>query len=180
MRVALKIDTNHLIDHLHTLANSSAKVCADSRQIQSGDIFFAYPVGHGNALCDGRQFIKAALENGAAAVVFDPVGMDNQFVDHPQCIAVENLATQAGQLCSQWYDHPSKELNVIGVTGTNGKTSITQWLALPKQKVWQLPVRPHKHRPRDGTLDLDYQLHPYRPKSTKINYRIVLKHQLLL
>jgi UDP-N-acetylmuramoyl-L-alanyl-D-glutamate--2,6-diaminopimelate ligase len=129
MRVALKIDTNHLIDHLHTLANSSAKVCADSRQIQSGDIFFAYPVGHGNALCDGRQFIKAALENGAAAVVFDPVGMDNQFVDHPQCIAVENLATQAGQLCSQWYDHPSKELNVIGVTGTNGKTSITQWLA---------------------------------------------------
>nr|WP_240480854.1 UDP-N-acetylmuramoyl-L-alanyl-D-glutamate--2,6-diaminopimelate ligase [Polynucleobacter yangtzensis] len=125
----LKIDTNHLIDHLHTLANSSAKVCADSRQIQSGDIFFAYPVGHGNALRDGRQFIHAALENGAAAVVFDPVGMDNQFIDHPQCFAVENLAAGAGQLCSQWYGNPSKELSIIGVTGTNGKTSITQWLA---------------------------------------------------
>jgi UDP-N-acetylmuramoyl-L-alanyl-D-glutamate--2,6-diaminopimelate ligase len=129
MRVALKIDTNHLIDHLHTLASSSAKVCADSRQIQSGDIFFAYPVGHGKALRDGRQFINAALENGAAAVVFDPEGMDSQLADHPQCFAVENLAAQAGQLCSQWYDHPSKELNIIGVTGTNGKTSITQWLA---------------------------------------------------
>lgn len=129
MRVDLKIDTNHLIDHLHTLANSSAKVCADSRQIQSGDIFFAYPVGHGNALRDGRQFIHAALENGAAAVVFDPVGMDNQFIDHPQCFAVENLAAGAGQLCSQWYGNPSKELSIIGVTGTNGKTSITQWLA---------------------------------------------------
>ena len=129
MRVDLKIDTNHLIDHLHTLANSSAKVCADSRQIESGDIFFAYPVGHGNVLRDGRQFIHAALENGAAAVVFDPAGMNNQFADHPQCFAVENLAAKAGQLCSQWYGNPSKELNIIGVTGTNGKTSITQWLA---------------------------------------------------
>jgi UDP-N-acetylmuramoyl-L-alanyl-D-glutamate--2,6-diaminopimelate ligase len=129
MRVDLKIDTNHLIDHLHTLANSSAKVCADSRQIQSGDIFFAYQVGHGNALRDGRQFISAALECGAAAVVFDPAGMGTQFIDHPQCFAVENLAKKAGELCAQWYDHPSKQLKVIGVTGTNGKTSITQWLA---------------------------------------------------
>ena len=129
MRVDLKIDTNHLIDHLHTLANSSAKVCADSRQIQSGDIFFAYPVGHGNALRDGRQFISAALEGGAAAVVFDPAGMNAQFKDHPQCFAVENLAAKAGELCAQWYGHPSKALKIIGVAGTNGKTSITQWLA---------------------------------------------------
>jgi len=129
MRMDLKIDTNHLIEHLHTLANSSAKVCADSRQIQRGDIFFAYPVGHGNALRDGRQFISAALESGAAAVVFDPLGMDNQFIDHPKCFAVENLATKAGGLCAQWYGYPSKALKIIGVTGTNGKTSITQWLA---------------------------------------------------
>nr|WP_231969894.1 UDP-N-acetylmuramoyl-L-alanyl-D-glutamate--2,6-diaminopimelate ligase [Polynucleobacter necessarius] len=127
--MALKIDTNHLIDHLHTLANASAKVCGDSRQIQSGDIFFAYPVGHGNVLRDGRQFIEAALNNGAAAVVFDPAGMGNQFTEHPQCFAIENLAGKAGQLCSEWYGHPSKALNIIGVTGTNGKTSITQWLA---------------------------------------------------
>ena len=129
MRVDLKIDTNHLIDHLRTLTNSCAKVCADSRQIRSGDIFFAYPVGHGNALRDGRQFIANALEGGAAAVIFDPAGMKSQFLDHPQCFAVENLAEKVGQLCAQWYDHPSKQLKIIGVTGTNGKTSITQWLA---------------------------------------------------
>lgn len=129
MRVNLTLDTDHLIDHLHTLANPSAKVCADSRQIQSGDIFFAYPVGHGNALRDGRQFIGAALEGGAAAVVFDPADMDNQFIDHPYCFAVENLAAKAGALCAQWYGFPSKALKIIGVTGTNGKTSITQWLA---------------------------------------------------
>ena len=129
MRVALNIEPNHLIDHLHSLANRSAKVSADSRQIQSGDIFFAYPVGHGNALRDGRQFIDAALEAGAVAVVFDPTGSGAQYLDHPQCFAVKNLSSHVGELCAQWYEYPSKQLNIIGVTGTNGKTSITQWLA---------------------------------------------------
>lgn len=129
MRVALNIDTNHLIDHLRGIANSSAKLRADSRQIEAGDIFFAYPVGHGNARLDGRQYIQAALEQGAAAVIFDPVGFDSAFTDHPQCFAVPNLSAKAGELCAQWYGYPSKQLDVIGVTGTNGKTSITQWLA---------------------------------------------------
>ena len=129
MRVALNIEPNQLIDHLHTLANASAKLSADSRQIQSGDIFFAYPVGHGTALRDGRQFIDAALKNGAAAVVFDPAGMSDQYLDHPTCFAIDGLAAKVGQLCAQWYGEPSKQLQMIGVTGTNGKTSITQWLA---------------------------------------------------
>ena len=127
--MALKIDTNHLIEHLRSMANSSAKLSADSRQIESGDIFFAYSVGHGNALRDSRQFINAALERGAAAVVFDPLGLDGEFSNHSLCFAVEGLAEKVGSLCAQWYDYPSKQLNVIGVTGTNGKTSITQWLA---------------------------------------------------
>jgi UDP-N-acetylmuramoyl-L-alanyl-D-glutamate--2,6-diaminopimelate ligase len=125
----LNIEPNHLIDHLHALANSSAKVSADSRQIRAGDIFFAYPVGHGKALRDGRQFIDAALENGAAAVVFDPAGLDACYLEHPQCFAIEKLAEKVGKFCAQWYEEPSKKLKMIGVTGTNGKTSITQWLA---------------------------------------------------
>jgi len=129
MRAALNIEPNHLIEYLQSQVNSAAKVSADSRQIQSGDIFFAYPVGHGNALRDGRQFINAALERGAAAVVFDPAGPGAHYADHPKCIAVENLAEKAGELSAQWYGYPSKQLKAIGVTGTNGKTSITQWLA---------------------------------------------------
>ncbi len=129
MRAAVNIEPNHLIEYLHSLVNSAAKVSADSRQIQSGDIFFAYPVGHGNALRDGRQFINAALERGAAAVVFDPAGPGAHYADYPKCIAVENLAEKAGELSAQWYGYPSKQLKAIGVTGTNGKTSITQWLA---------------------------------------------------
>lgn len=129
MRVALNIEPNHLIEYLHKLAKASAKVSADSRQIESGDIFFAYPVGHGNALRDGRHYIDAALKNGAAAVVFDPAHFESPFLDHPQCVAVENLAARVGELCAQWYGYPSQKLRMIGVTGTNGKTSITQWLA---------------------------------------------------
>ena len=129
MSVMLNIEPNHLIERLHSLAKSSAKVTADSRQIQSGDIFFAYPVGHGTALRDGRQFIEAALENGASAVLFDPADSGAQYLDHPQCIAVENLASKVGKICAQWYGYPSHLLKMIGVTGTNGKTSITQWLS---------------------------------------------------
>ena len=129
MRVALNIEPNHLIEYLHSLVDASAKVSVDSRQIRSGDIFFAYPVGHGSALRDGRQYIDAALANGAAVVVFDPANVGEQYLDHPQCVAVENLAANAGELCAQWYGYPSKKLQMIGVTGTNGKTSISQWLA---------------------------------------------------
>lgn len=135
MRTMLNINPDQLVEHLYSLASSSARVSADSRQIQPGDIFFAYPVGHGNALRDGRQFIDAALDNGAACVVFDPLdSLDAsdryaRYIEHPQCVAVENLAELAGKFCSEWYGNPSKQLQMIGVTGTNGKTSITQWLA---------------------------------------------------
>ena len=145
MTMALNIDPNHLIEYLHSLANSTAQVSADSRQIRSGDIFFAYPVGHGKALRDSRQFIDAAIENGAAAVVFDPAGLGSQCRDHPQCIAVEGLAEKVGELSAQWYDYPSKQLKIIGVTGTNGKTSITQWLA-------QALDEPHQRTAVLGTL----------------------------
>ncbi|MBU3637733.1 UDP-N-acetylmuramoyl-L-alanyl-D-glutamate--2,6-diaminopimelate ligase [Polynucleobacter sp. es-MAR-4] len=126
----VNIEPHLLISNLRDLTSADAKVTADSRQIQSGDIFFAYPVGHGNALRDGRDYIAAALANGAAAVVFDPAdGVANEYLDRPECFAIENLSSLAGALCSEWYDFPSEKLNVIGVTGTNGKTSITQWLA---------------------------------------------------
>ena len=123
------IEPNRLIEHLQKLVVPPAKIRSDSRQIKLGDIFFAYPVGHGKALRDGRLFIAAALESGAKAVVYDPINMNDQFEDHPQCFAVQHLAAHAGHLSAQWYGNPSRNLNVVGVTGTNGKTSITQWIA---------------------------------------------------
>ena len=129
MRVALNIEPNRLIEYLHRFVSPKAKVRADSRQIESGDIFFAYPVGHGNALRDGRQYIDAAIQNGAAVIVFDPADFESDYLDHPQCVAVENLATKAGELCAQWYGYPSQKLHMIGVTGTNGKTTTVRLIS---------------------------------------------------
>ena len=130
MMAMVNIEPHLLISHLRDLTSADAKVSADSRQIQPGDIFFAYAVGHGNALRDGRDYIAAALANGAAAVVFDPAdGVANEYLDRPECFAIDNLAALVGPLCAEWYGYPSKKLCVTGVTGTNGKTSITQWLA---------------------------------------------------
>jgi UDP-N-acetylmuramoyl-L-alanyl-D-glutamate--2,6-diaminopimelate ligase len=130
MMAMVNIEPHLLISHLRDLASADAKITTDSRQVESGDIFFAYAVGHGNALRDGRDYITAALASGAVAVVFDPTdGIANEYLDRPECFSVENLSVLAGGLCAEWYGYPSKNLNIIGVTGTNGKTSITQWLA---------------------------------------------------
>ncbi|SNX28960.1 UDP-N-acetylmuramoylalanyl-D-glutamate--2,6-diaminopimelate ligase [Polynucleobacter meluiroseus] len=125
----MKMNTQELLAHLRELTSPTAKMSADSRQIQKGDIFLAYPIGHGSALRDGRIYIESALQNGAAAIVFDPAEFSNPLPEHPLCFAYENLATDAGSICADWYGFPSKKLSVIGVTGTNGKTSVSQWLA---------------------------------------------------
>lgn len=128
--MATRIQPNQFVDHLRGLTAASAKLTADTRQLNPGDVFLAYSVGHGPALRDTRIFIQAALDAGAAAVLYDPVGFSaDPFTDDPRCYAVEDLAKLAGVICSQWYGEPSKRMGVIGVTGTNGKTSITQWLA---------------------------------------------------
>ncbi|WP_255532897.1 UDP-N-acetylmuramoyl-L-alanyl-D-glutamate--2,6-diaminopimelate ligase [Polynucleobacter sp. CS-Odin-A6] len=128
--MATNINPHLLISYLRDLTSVDAKVSADSRQIEAGDIFFAYAVGHGNARKDSRPYIAAALANGAAAVIFDPAdAVANEYLDSPCCFAVENLATIVGKLCAEWYGYPSKKLNIIGVTGTNGKTTVTQWLS---------------------------------------------------
>jgi UDP-N-acetylmuramoyl-L-alanyl-D-glutamate--2,6-diaminopimelate ligase len=98
---------------------------ADSRRVQPGDIFLAWP----GQTHDGRTHILAAIAAGAAAVVFEPGGFvwpaDAQ-IPHFACA---NLATRAAELAVTWYDRPSAKLWSIGITGTNGKTSCSHWIA---------------------------------------------------
>lgn len=102
----------------------------DSRQVKPGNLFFAYP----GLVADGRDFINDAITRGAAAILMD-VGaplMGAQFQDTPTgypVIPVTNLASQMGKIAARFYQYPSRQLDVIGVTGTNGKTSCTQLLA---------------------------------------------------
>ena len=97
---------------------------ADSREVEPGDVFLAYP----GELSDGRKYIATALERGAAAVVYEANGAEVGELDVP-ALAVENLRHVVAPLAAEVYGNPSRQLWLAGVTGTNGKTSVTQWMA---------------------------------------------------
>ncbi|MEN9916740.1 MAG: UDP-N-acetylmuramoyl-L-alanyl-D-glutamate--2 6-diaminopimelate ligase [Pseudomonadota bacterium] len=101
-------------------------LCQDSRQLQTGDLFFAYP-GLGS---DGRHFIADAIAKGAAAVLFEPDGSRIDLSSAPiPILPLPQLTSQLGPIAARFYDYPSRYLPVIGITGTNGKTSCTHFLA---------------------------------------------------
>ncbi|MGC1853862.1 MAG: UDP-N-acetylmuramoyl-L-alanyl-D-glutamate--2,6-diaminopimelate ligase [Candidatus Aquirickettsiella sp.] len=102
-------------------------LCQDSRQLQAGDLFFAYP-GLGS---DGRHFIQEAIAKGAAAILFEPNGessIDRMTASIP-LLPIQHLTSQLGLIASRFYDYPSRYMPVVGITGTNGKTSCTHFLA---------------------------------------------------
>ncbi len=96
----------------------------DSRQVQPGDLFFALC----GARTDGNRFVKAALERGARVVVSEldapppPVCLDATWV------RVADAALAMGRIADRFFGHPSGAMKVIGVTGTNGKTTTTYFL----------------------------------------------------
>lgn len=90
----------------------------DSRKVQAGDVFFAL-VGEN---FDGHQFVMKAIENGAAAVI-GTQPLDSLGVPYVQIQGDDRLAL--AKFSAAFYDHPSRELIVIGVTGTDGKTTTT-------------------------------------------------------
>ena len=93
-------------------------LCRDSRKVTPGCLFVCI-CGTG---VDSHAFAADALAAGAAAVVVErDLGLENQ-------ILVSNSRTVWGQLSANWFGHPSKRLHLIGVTGTNGKTSTTYFL----------------------------------------------------
>ncbi len=96
----------------------------DSRKVLPGMAFAAYPGVAG----DGRPWIADAVARGATAVFWDPTGFTCPDLPVPQ-LPVPDLQHRAGYLAARLYGDPSRHLPVIGVTGTNGKTSCTHWLA---------------------------------------------------
>ncbi|MDU0810629.1 MAG: UDP-N-acetylmuramoyl-L-alanyl-D-glutamate--2,6-diaminopimelate ligase [Burkholderia sp.] len=104
--------------------SSNAELHADTRSIISGDVFVTYPV-HDS---DSRIFIQDAVIRGAAGILYQPDGFSIAPGILPM-LEVSKLNTIAGDIASAWYGYPSNKMLVIGVTGTNGKTSCTQWIA---------------------------------------------------
>ncbi len=97
----------------------------DSRQVKHGSVFLAYP---GSAR-DGRAFIAEAIAKGAAAVLWERRGFDwNPRWGVPN-VAIEDLRAKASEIAGLVHGDPSEKLWMVGVTGTNGKTSVCQWVA---------------------------------------------------
>jgi UDP-N-acetylmuramoyl-L-alanyl-D-glutamate--2,6-diaminopimelate ligase len=102
---------------------------ADSREASPARAFVAYPGG----ARDGRNFISDAIARGAPAVIWEKGGDKNNFEWRPEWrvpnVAVVNLKEQTSAIAAEVFGHPSRHLWMVGVTGTNGKTSTRQWIA---------------------------------------------------
>ncbi len=96
----------------------------DSRAVRPGDIFVALP----GTRADGRRFIDEAVQRGAKAVLLEAHGCGPQEPPVPT-LAVEGLGSALGRIAAEFHGRPSERLLTIGVTGTNGKTSSSQWIA---------------------------------------------------
>ncbi|MFT4243601.1 MAG: bifunctional UDP-N-acetylmuramoyl-L-alanyl-D-glutamate--2,6-diaminopimelate ligase MurE/UDP-N-acetylmuramoyl-tripeptide--D-alanyl-D-alanine ligase MurF [Acidovorax sp.] len=98
----------------------------DSRQVRPGDGFIAWP----GAATDGRAHVGDAIARGAAACLVENEGLDAFAL--PQGLpvaALHGLKAATGPIAAEWFGHPTQSLDVLAVTGTNGKTSTSWWLA---------------------------------------------------
>lgn len=110
---------------LARLGAKPKRITADSRQVRPGDAFAALP----GATVDGRNYIADALAQRAGAVLWEPQGFSWHRDWNGPHLPVENLRAKLGGIADFIFGSPSQALWVVGVTGTNGKTSCTHWIA---------------------------------------------------
>lgn len=99
----------------------------DSRLLQKGDLFLAcFGRNH-----DARDYIEEAIDSGVAAVFADSGGRWHgvQIIRDTPVIAIDNLPAKISEIAARFYSRPSEKLTVIGITGTNGKTSCSHFIA---------------------------------------------------
>ena len=98
---------------------------ADSRKAGKGDGFIAWP----GAATDGRQYVKAALAAGSAACLVENADVEAYGFDDDRVATYEGLKSATGLIAAAYFDAPSAQLELVAITGTNGKTSTAWWLA---------------------------------------------------
>jgi UDP-N-acetylmuramoyl-L-alanyl-D-glutamate--2,6-diaminopimelate ligase len=122
--MAAALTTADILSWLRDTVAADAQLSSDSRSIAAGDIFFAFP----GDTADGRKYIADALAKGARAVLYEAEQFDwNEAWAVPH-LAVPNLKQAAGTIASAYYGQPDAAMFTVAVTGTNGKTSCTQWI----------------------------------------------------
>jgi len=98
-------------------------IVSDSRKVGRGSLYVCIRGLH----VDGHQKIGEAITKGAAVIVAEPVR--DVFVGGAAAIYVENTRSVLARLCHAWYENPADRLTVVGITGTNGKTSVAWMLS---------------------------------------------------
>ena len=92
-------------------------IAVDSRKVQPLGLFVAVP----GTVVDGHDFIPQAIQSGAACVVCER--LPEETPEHVTVVQVKSSSAALGHMASAFHDHPSREMKVVGVTGTNGKTT---------------------------------------------------------
>jgi len=100
-------------------------ITTDSREVKPGVAFAAFPGGSR----DGRDFISDAIARGASAILWEPEGFQWRSEWQVPHAPIHDLQLAVGHIASDLYGNPSEKLWVVGVTGTNGKTSSSHWVA---------------------------------------------------
>ncbi len=106
-------------------ALNARRLVNDSRVVRPGDTFVAY-TGESH---DGRDYIPQAIANGAANVLWERAGFEWNPRWRVPNLGLRELRRHAGEIANRVYGRPSARLQVIGVTGTNGKTTCSHWIA---------------------------------------------------
>ena len=97
----------------------------DSRQVTEGDLFLAIP----GEIHDGRQFIEQAVASGAVAVAAEPPVAGFVEALPVPLVEVPDLQQESGFIAARLHSHPAASLHMVGVTGTNGKTTTSRLVA---------------------------------------------------
>ena len=100
-------------------------VTTDSRKVRAGDGFIAWP----GAATDGRRFVANALQAGATTCLVERDGLEAHAFDDARIASLPGLKAATGAIADAFFEHPSRALEVIASTGTNGKTSTAWWTA---------------------------------------------------
>jgi UDP-N-acetylmuramoyl-L-alanyl-D-glutamate--2,6-diaminopimelate ligase len=101
------------------------RITADSRAVRPGDAFAAFP----GMRADGRKFIVDAIQRGAGSVLWEGLGFQWKSEWQAANQGIANLQTKLGAIADFIFGSPSQAMWVVGITGTNGKTSCAQWIA---------------------------------------------------
>jgi UDP-N-acetylmuramoyl-L-alanyl-D-glutamate--2,6-diaminopimelate ligase len=128
MRLRELIDAGTLLAVHGSLDVEIAHIVSDSREVAAGDLFVCLPgyrAEGGETRADRHDFIPAALARGAAALM---VERDVGPIDGVTVVRVSDAWAAVASAAARYYGHPSRALQVIGVTGTSGKTSTTYFV----------------------------------------------------